>query len=98
METMDFGGAIKALKAGQKVARTGWNGKNMFLTLAGGYSIPKDKLRPGTHITAEFLEARGVDEMVIVPHIDMWTAQNNYVSGWLASQTDMLAEDWIIIN
>jgi hypothetical protein len=95
---MDFGGAIHALKAGKKVARLGWNGKNMFLMLAGDYSIAKDKLRPGTHITAEFLEAEGVEEMKILPHIDMWTAQKTYLSGWLASQSDMLAEDWIIVN
>ncbi len=94
---MNFGDAIEALKRGDKVARSGWNGKGMFLMMAGGNSIPKDKLRPGTHITPEFLESQGVDQMEIVPHIDMWTAQKNYVSGWLASQTDMLAEDWEIV-
>ncbi len=94
----DFGDAIKALKAGKKVARAGWNGKNMFLLLAGGYAVPKANLRPGTTITAEFLEAEGVDEMKIIPHIDMWTAQKTYLSGWLASQSDMLAEDWFIVG
>ena len=94
---VDFGAAIKALKEGKRVTREGWNGKGMFLMLAGGYSVPKDNLRPGTHITAEFLKSQGVEEMVIAPHIDMWTAQKTYLSGWLASQTDMLAEDWIIL-
>jgi hypothetical protein len=94
----DFGGALTALKAGKKVARKGWNGKGMFILIAGGYNVPKENLRPGTHITAEFLESRGVSEMAITQHIDMWTADNKYVSGWLASQTDMLAEDWVIVE
>lgn len=95
---MNFGEALQALKDGKKVSRSGWNGKGMFILKAGGYSVPKDKLREGTHISAEFLESRGVDAMEIVPHIDMWTAQNNYVSGWLASQTDMFAEDWDVVS
>lgn len=95
---MNFGQAIEALKENKKVTREGWNGKGMFLIKAGGYSVEKDKLREGTHISKEFLESRGVDKMDIVPHIDMWTAQNNYVSGWLASQTDMFAEDWMIVG
>jgi hypothetical protein len=95
---MNFGQALESLKEGKKVARQGWNGKGMFLVLAGGYSVPKDKLRPGTHITSEFLESQGIDEMIIIPHIDMWTAQKTYLSGWLASQSDMLADDWQVID
>lgn len=90
----EIGWAVKQLRAGLKVRRTGWNGKGMFLLLAGGYSVQADKLREGTAITAEFLASRGQTEMKIVPHIDMWTAQNEYVSGWLASQADLLAIDW----
>jgi hypothetical protein len=95
---MNFGQAIEALKEGKKVSRSGWNGKGMFLVKAGGYSVDKDKLREGTHFTKEFLEQQGVETFDIVPHIDMWTAQKNYVSGWLASQTDMFAEDWGIVE
>lgn len=95
---MNFGQAIESLKDGKKVTREGWNGKGMFLLMAGGYEVAKDKLREGTHITPEFLESRGVDSMVIIPHIDMWTAQNTYLSGWLASQTDMLSEDWVVVE
>lgn len=98
MKNQNFGQAIEALKQGKRVAREGWNGKGMFLVLAGGYEVPKESLRPGTHITKEFLESRGVDSMKITKHIDMWTAQNDYVSGWLVSQTDMLSEDWVILD
>ena len=92
---MNFGEAIAALKAGKKVAREGWNGKGMFILQAGGYSVHKDNLRAGGPITKEFLESRGVDEMIIQPHFDMWTAQNQYQTGWLASPSDMQANDWV---
>lgn len=95
---LDFGEAINALKAGFKVARAGWNGKNMFLLLNGGYSVPADKARPDNHIDQKFLEANGCESLDILPHIDMWTAQKNLCVGWLASQTDMLATDWLILT
>jgi hypothetical protein len=96
---MNFGEAIAALKAGKQVTRAGWNGKGMFLLMAGGYKVHKDSLREGGPITKEFLESRGLDEMEILPHIDMWTVNSSgrqaYLSGWLASQTDMLSDDWM---
>lgn len=96
---MDIGNAIAALKAGKKVAREGWNGKGMFLILAGGYKVSKENLRPNSPINAEFLESRGLDEMEILPHIDMWTVNAHgrqaYLAGWLASQTDILSDDWV---
>lgn len=95
---MDFSQALIEIKAGKKLKRVGWNGKGMFVLKAGGYSVAKDKLREGTLIDAAFLEAEGVEEMVIVPHIDMWTTANNYVSGWVASQTDLFAEDWAVVE
>lgn len=94
---MNFGEALQALNEGKKVSRSGWNGKGMFLVKAGGYSVPLDKLREGTHFTKEFLESHGCTSFDILPHIDMWTAQKNYVSGWLASQTDMFADDWGVV-
>jgi len=94
---MNFGQAIEALKQGKKVARTGWNGKGMFIVEAGGYEIHKDNLRPNSPITKEFLESRGCEYMVIQKHFDMWTAQNQYQTGWLASQSDMQATDWEIV-
>ena len=95
---MNFGQAIEALKEGKKVTREGWNGKGMFLVQAGGYSVPLDKFRNDTHFTKEFLEKEGCTEFKIVPHIDMWAANKTYVTGWLASQTDMTATDWVILK
>ena len=95
---MNFGQAIEALQAGKRVARAGWNGKGMFIIRAGGYSVHKNNLRPNSPITKEFLESRGCEEMIIQPHFDMWTAQNQYQTGWLASQSDMQANDWEIVK
>lgn len=92
---MNFGQALELLKAGKRVTREGWNGKGMFLLMAGNYSVPADSLRVGGPISPDFLASRGLTEMKILPHIDMWTAQNTYLTGWLASQSDMLADDWI---
>lgn len=92
---MNFGDAIAALKAGKKVARTGWNGKGMWLILVPGQ--PSVELRPGT----PYLEALQQPSCEILPHIDMWTVnaegRRAMLPGWLASQTDMLAEDWEVV-
>lgn len=89
---MHFGDAIEALKKGHKVARSGWNGKNMWLIL-----VPGSKgVRPvaGT----PYSKAGITQEVNIEPHIDMFTAQGNMQPGWLASQADMLAEDWQVVQ
>ena len=80
---MNFGLAIEALKQSKKVARKGWNGKGMYLYLADG------KL-----LTQEI----GDGSYPFTDSIVMKTADNRYCIGWLASQTDMLAEDWRIVE
>lgn len=92
---MKFGEAITLLNAGHAVTREGWNGKGMFLIKAGGYKVAAEDARPNGPINAEFLRRRGLTHLEILPHIDMWTAQNTYLAGWLASQSDMLADDWM---
>ena len=93
---MSFGDAIAALKAGQKVARTGWNGKGMWLVLVPGTADAE--LREGT----PYRNALQSDRCEILPHIDMWTtnakSRRAMLPGWLASQTDMLADDWLIVE
>jgi hypothetical protein len=99
METMDFGGAIAALKAGKKVARKGWNGKGMFLWL-----------KPATNIDAcichdpmmkKLAEGNG-GSIAALGTICMYTHDSTgrkaILTGWLASQSDMLLEDWVIVK
>ena len=93
---MNFGQAIEALKVGQKVARSGWNGKGMWLLLVPG--TPTAQLNSGT----PYGNALAITSCEILPHIDMWTVNANgrraMLPGWVASQTDMLSEDWMIIS
>lgn len=97
--TMDFGGAIKALKEGHKVARMGWNGKGMFLWL-----------KPATEVKAEWCKDSLLKSLAddnggsihALGTICMFTHDSTgrkaILTGWLASQSDMLLEDWIVVE
>lgn len=87
-EGVDFGAAIALLKLGHKVARAGWNGKGMFLFLVQGSTFKVN--RPP--LLGIYPEGTTVNYQ---PHIDMKTADDTVVP-WLASQSDVLAEDWVI--
>ena len=89
-ELLSFGDALILLKSGKKVARLGWNGKGMFLFLVPG-SVFKVNRPPLLGIYPEGTEIN------YCPHIDMRTADGKIVP-WLASQTDVLAEDWVIVE
>ena len=87
---MNFGQAIEVLKTGNKVTRVGWNGKDMFLFLVQGSQFKVNR-PPLLGIYPEGTEIN------YRPHIDMKTADNQIVP-WLASQTDVLAEDWVVLD
>lgn len=87
---MNFGDGLEALKNGQKVAREGWNGKGMFLFLVPG-SVFKVNRAPLLGIYPEGTEIN------YRPHIDMKTVDGEIVP-WVASQTDVLAEDWCVVE
>lgn len=93
---MDFGDAIRALKEGCTVAREGWNGKGMWLALSPGHpSLSAQKFWAGPN--RDYAEANG-GHAPVLPCITMKTATGEILMGWLASQTDMLAEDWVIVG
>jgi hypothetical protein len=86
---MNFSQALKGLKSGEWVLRSGWNGKNMYLFLIG-----TDMSEP---ITGGWTYTNGLnDNFELLPFIAMKTADDKVVP-WLASQTDILAEDWSIL-
>lgn len=94
-KNQNFGQAIEALKQGKRVAREGWNGKNMFLFLLPAGTVPIKFIHDPAlrqviqeQIQGETFEALG--------SIRMFTADRKILTGWLASQTDMLSEDWVI--
>jgi len=80
----DFGTALRALKAGLKVQREGWNGKGMWLVL----------IEPGNAMHTSV-----AGQFAMQPCIGMKTAHpsGHMQPGWLASQADMLAEDWSVV-
>lgn len=84
---MNFGEALQLLKAGKKVSRQGWNGKGMFVFLVQGSTFTVN--RPP--LLGIYEEGTKIN---YCPHIDMRTANGDIVP-WLASQTDVLAEDWM---
>lgn len=111
---MNFGEAIAALKDGKRVQRSGWNGKGMWLALTVGTEVTAtcDNLRHATDPASSYPSLRGAARALalaewspgeagtvrIGSHIDMRAADGSLVIGWLASQTDMLAEDWSIVE
>ena len=83
---MSFGLAVEAVRKGKRIARAGWNGKGMFLI----YIFP--------YINDQFtiIEKNGIVG-TLAPYLAMKTTDNQLVP-WLASQTDILADDWCIVE
>lgn len=89
-DAMSFGHAVEALKSGRKVARKGWNGKGMFL-----YYVPASSYPAFTQIAK-----KQWGESAKVPYrayVAMKTVDNDVVV-WTASQTDILENDWMIVD
>jgi hypothetical protein len=91
---MTFSEALVRLKDGKKIARTGWNGKDMYLCYQRGYP-------EGIAINRNTAEATGILEgtkCYFLPYIMMKVvAPSPTFVPWLASQTDILAEDWVML-
>jgi hypothetical protein len=88
----NFSIALAELKKGAKIARQGWNGKDMYLVLKPGYpsGVPANEATAKAHGIALYTMIK------YSPYIEMMTATGEIVP-WLASQTDLLAEDWIVL-
>lgn len=82
--TFSFGEAIKYLKRGHKVARKGWNGKKQYIQLASGISY---KAPTGDIVNCEH---DAIGNMAVA-----FVGTSGVQMGWLASQADMLADDWV---
>lgn len=91
-----FGWALDRLKAGHRVARSGWNGKGMWIALGEGHpNLPADYFW-NRHARTFAGQNGGVAE--VLPYILFKTADGKILMGWLASQSDMLAEDWELVQ
>ena len=87
VHTFSFGEAIRELKAGKKVARKGWNGKKQCIQLASAisYTSPSGEIVNCEH------EAIGNQAIAFL-------GTSGVQMGWLASQADMLANDWVLVE
>ncbi len=87
---MNFSEALNEIKAGRKVSRSGWNGKGMFIFLVPGsvFSVSRPPLL-GIYPEGTIINYHA--------HVDMKTADEKIVP-WLCSQTDLLADDWGVVD
>ena len=86
------------MKRGEFVSRKGWNGKGMYLWLMPEAKVPTEWCKePHLKKLAEN-NPDGSKTMRCLPSIRMKTADGAVLTGWLASQTDMMAEDWCILD
>lgn len=94
---LTFGQALEALKTGHRVCREGWNGKGMWLSLScnGTREVAAENFW-SPHNAQHARENGGTAK--VLPSITMKTATGEILMGWLASQTDMLSEDWQILS
>lgn len=90
VNSMSFGLAIEAMRKGCRVAREGWNGKNMYIYLVDGSTFEVNRAPLNKHLSEG-------TEVTYRPHIDMKTVDDEFVP-WVASQSDMLAEDWLVVG
>lgn len=86
---MDFGTAFDFAKRGRKIARNGWNGKDMFVYHVDGNKYPAQQ---------EAIKGEFIDDMVPYhPYLALKAAQG-VISTWVPSITDLYAEDWVLVE
>lgn len=105
-ETGTFGQALESLKRGHLVARKGWNGKGMFIFMRPEDSLPTNMIVNQVKSLPESFKRwvannhgdSETDRIKFTAYLCMKAADGTIVNGWLASQTDMLANDWVVVE
>ena len=105
-KTMNFGQAIEAAKSGKLVARQGWNGKGMFIFMRPACELDTETVVNKVQSLPDSFKKWVADHHGDAPtdkikfgrYLCMKAADGSVVNGWLASQTDMLSEDWTIVE
>ena len=87
-DSMNFGLAIEAAKKGKKIARSNWNGKNQYVFLARNVEFTTD-----ADMSAFEDKDVAVHDLLVIK-----TSQDIFQPGWLATQSDILADDWFIVD
>lgn len=113
MYNLTFGAALQAAKAGKRIARQGWNGEGMFVFVRPADELPIDmvidrvKSLPQSvkdYYLQDVLDNQGnrhpatpFDTVKFSAYLCLKAADGTIVNGWLASQADMLSEDWCVL-
>ena len=97
---MNFGDALKALKSGSKVQRTGWNGKNQWVVLMPSLLLPPfNSQTPGAKVNDRTAKHIGENSVLdSQPYFVLYNAQGKWQPGWVPSTSDCLAEDWQVVE
>ena len=89
---MTFGAAIEAACGGKKIARAGWNGADQWVVYMPAMTIPAGMVNDRTR---RFVASGDIN---VGAYFVMWTSAGVWQPGWLASQADMFAEDWVVVE
>lgn len=95
--SFSYSAALYMLKCGHKLARAGWNGKNMWITMTPSKILDMAVDDIWTGNVKDMAIANG-GQVEILPYLSMKTADNKLQIGWLASQSDMLSDDWCTVD
>lgn len=114
LENLSFGAALEVAKAGGRIARQGWNGKGMFVFMRPAdelnveFVVDKVKSLPQSvkdYYLQDIINEKGervpveeTDTVKFTAYLCMKAADGTIVNGWLASQTDMLSNDWCALD
>lgn len=113
MNCISFGAALEVAKLGGRIARQGWNGKGMFVFMRPADELHVDMvidkvkslpqsvkdyyLQDVTGENGQRLVADENDRVKFTAYLCLKAADGTIVNGWLASQSDMLSNDWIVL-
>lgn len=103
---MKFGEALEAVKEGKLIARSGWNGKGMFVFqrpedwLSTDMIVNRVKSLPDSFkkYVNDYYDITETNRIKFCSYLCMKDANDNIVNGWLASQSDMSADDWMVVG
>lgn len=96
---LNFGEAVEALKQGKRVAREGWNGKEMFVFMQVPAVIPPDIIPKMQSLPQTVKDAFGLREAPISYSNQLALVKpDNSINGWAPSTADALAEDWMVLD
>lgn len=93
---MCFSDALKALKEGRKITRSGWNGKDMYVVAQTQTTKTKASDIWNPHNKAHAAKLGG--HIDVAPYCTLKTAQDTLAMGWIPSTGDLFAEDWVVVE